>query len=312
MIVHVPTTESSVRLDAFIASLLPKLSRSQVRWAIVHTITVEGKLGKKGRLLHGGEKIEFPEALLTPCLTPNLQLALRILYEDEEIVAIDKPSGIASHPIHGWETMTAANFLAAHDPRSTEVGKLLEAGLAHRLDTQTSGVLLAAKTREALASLREQFSSERVVKEYVALCTGKVERDQTICSQLAHRRTSRRKIVVAHPGVRGLGKKWDARTEVRVLQVYPAHTLISVIMKTGVMHQIRAHLASIGHPIEGETLYAGSPAETASLRLNRHFLHASSITFFQPRSGSVVRIESALPDELKEVLSNLDRTLQRR
>jgi 23S rRNA pseudouridine1911/1915/1917 synthase len=304
-IFRVPPCKAPVRLDTFLVTLNPHVPKRQLRLALHGSVRVDGRYAKKGTLLLGGEEILVPELLLRSFVIPNQNLRVPILYEDDHIIVIDKPPSIPCCPIHPSETETIANFLVAHEPGCSSVGRETEAGLVHRLDTETSGLLLAAKKTNVFRKLRQQFSSGQVIKEYIALCLGQIQSNQAIVLPLAHSPADRRKMVVFQPDSRKVRKHWRARTQVQILQVYRTHTLVSLKLKTGVTHQIRVHLTSIGHPLEGESLYADPTSQTAALGLKRHFLHAARLTLIHPVSGDLLQLESPLPDDLTRALAEL-------
>jgi len=303
----VPPGGESLRLDVFVSRSLPVASRRTVRDAIATgAVRVNGRRGRKGQVVGPGDTVEVPETLGgASTLQANADLRLPVLYEDAELIAVDKPAGMPSHALRADETDTAANFLLARCPEMAAVGTHpLEAGLVHRLDTDTSGVLLAARTVAAHAALRRQFAARRVVKEYVAVVQGDVATPGVVRTPIAHERHNRRKMRVCPANTR----RTDARpayTEYRPLEQLGMQTVLAVRITTGVMHQIRVHLASIGHPVVGDGLYGG-----AVPGVGRHLLHASRIAFDHPVSGVGVDVASPLPAEFTAVLEAL--RMQRR
>lgn len=288
------------RLDSFLRRQLPHLSRRAVRELIASgKVLVDGRPAPKGVRLTGGERIDVPSRIAhSQHLAPNPDLAVPILYEDPYLVAVDKPSGISSVALRPYERFTVANFLLARYPEMGDLSPLgLEAGLVHRLDRNTSGVLLAARTRFVRDFLAAEFGHGRVSKGYWALVHGRVPRGGVVDLPLQHDPADRRKIRIAPTGSAGR----VARTRYDPLQWFgDAYTLLWVEITTGVMHQIRAHLASIGHPILGDALYGGQP-----LSLRRHFLHAARISFTHPHLLSPLTVEAPLPTELRTFLRSL-------
>ena len=202
------------------------------------------------------------------------------MYEDEALIAIDKPAGMPSHALRGEETDTAANFLLARYPELAAIGTNdREPGIVHRLDTDTSGVLLAARTTAAFQMVRAQFAAHRVRKEYLAVVHGDVVAAGEVRAPIAHDRHNRRKMRVCATGGPVAGARL-AVTGYRPLERFGAYTLLAVEIPTGVTHQIRVHLASIGHQIVGDRLYGGVLRDGDP---PRHLLHATRLTVVHPQ-----------------------------
>jgi len=239
-----------------------------------------------------------------PLADPALQVP--IVYEDAAVMVLDKPAGVASHGFSARDTLTLANFLMAQRPELAAVGKSRwESGLVHRLDRETSGLVLVAKGRAAFESLRLQFSRREIKKIYWALVWGNAEAEGAIDYPLAHdSRDPRRMRALTAPAPRHKAVRcWRALTRFRKLCRRRGLSLLEVEMASGVTHQIRVHLAAIGHPIVADALY-GAPG-TETFGLDRHFLHARSLQFHHPETGGTVTVEAELPAQLKEVLKRL-------
>jgi 23S rRNA pseudouridine1911/1915/1917 synthase len=222
-----------------------------------------------------------------------------VLYEDEAVLALDKPAGMPSHALRADETETVANFLLARYPDVAAVGKRpLEPGIVHRLDTETSGVLLVARTPAAYDALRQQFTERRVLKEYRAVVHGDIAQQGEIGTAIAHTRGHTRMRVCRTAKEPGR----PALTRYRPLERYGSYTLLAVEIPTGVMHQIRVHLASIGHPVAGDRLYGGTVAADTPAR---HLLHAYRLGFTHPESGRHIEISSPVPADLRALLKRL-------
>lgn len=305
----VPVDQGPTRLDAFVRRCVPHLSLREVRKAIdAGEFRLGDKPGKKGERLSGGEIVTFrgSPALLAPGPLPGWDLNVLILYEDESILVVDKPAGMATHGFSGEASQTLANFLAAKRPSITGVGKSRwEPGLVHRLDRDTSGIVLIAKKQEAFEDLRGQFRRRLVQKRYWALVWGKTKREGVVAYPLVHDRRDRRKMkALVEERVGGAEpRQWQAVTRFRRSGYSQGFSLVTVEMETGVTHQIRAHLAAIGHPIFGDWLYGGDRPQLSGLE--RQFLHACYLGFRHPESGQQVAFESPLPQELREVLNRL-------
>lgn len=291
---------TQARLDAFLTRHVPGCSRRTVQRAIAAgAVRINGRRARKGQMVAAGDLIELPDDLNEPgTLPPNPQLAVPVLYEDAALVALDKPAGMPSHALRLTETATAANFLLARYPEMGTIGNSpREPGIVHRLDTDTSGVLLAARTQHAYAELRRQFSAHLVTKEYIALVLGDVSEPGTVDTPIGHDSHNRRKMRVG----RGTGRARDARTSYRPLERFGHHTLLAVQMQTGVRHQIRVHLAAIGHPLAGDRLYAKATQPAAP----RQLLHASRVRCVHPETGQPIAISSPLAADFAAYVESL-------
>jgi 23S rRNA pseudouridine1911/1915/1917 synthase len=272
------------RVDACVRALLPGASRRLVRQLLAEgAVRVNGRPAAKGTRIEAGDLVELP--VLEP-LAPEPDVPLRVLYEDRDVVAIDKPGGVPGHALDARQRGTMAGALLARYPELATVGEPSSAGLVHRLDTGTSGVLLAARSGPVHAELREAFRRHEVRKRYVAVVVG-VPRAGLVDLPLAHDPRDRRKMRVAA----GADRAWPARTDVRAVVVHGGHAVIDVEIRTGVTHQIRAHLAHLGHPVVGDTLYGGPDGV---LPPGRHALHARGLDL--PARG--LAVEASLPADL--------------
>ena len=296
----VPEETVPLRLDVFLVSCLSHLSRRAIQELIdTGQVLINGRKGKKGQRLVAGDEVLILQPPASH-LQPNPSLPVRLLYTDEDVVILDKPAGIPSHALRYTETNTLANFLVAHFPELAQVGKSpLEAGLVHRLDTATSGLLVAARNPQAYAFLRKQFAQQKVYKEYLTLVEGKVTQagDLTLSLTSSGRHRSR-----VFPTLPGRGE--EAITHYTPLETFSDLTLLRVTIATGVRHQIRTHLAAVGHPVVGDTLYG-----KLITPFPRLFLHASVLEFIHPRSRQKAHFKSPLPVELQEVLKKIKKAL---
>ncbi len=321
-----PVTDSDIgkRLDVFLVERLPELSRSRIQ-----QLLRAGKTGldpsggsqanrgtlKAGYRLRGGERIwvevtrpELPRAY------PEA-LPLEVLYEDEDVAAVNKPAGMTVHIGAGVRGGTLVNALMHHFQTLSGVGGELRPGIVHRLDKNTSGAMLVAKNDAAHRKLAAQFAERTIEKEYIALVHGSVKKEEGII-QLAISRDPARRVRMK---ARMSGGR-AALSRYRVVRQFRGFTLLEVRIFTGRTHQVRVHLAAIGHPVVGDTLY-GAPAklnpewlaapESGSLKqdavptLDRNFLHAALLRFRQPRTGEIVEVRAPLPAKLLEFLANL-------
>jgi len=285
------------RIDRLLARALSGFSRRRLQQFLDEgLVRVDGRRMRKGEVVSGGREIEVEVLAGTvPELPLEPEPALPLLFEDASCVAIDKPAGRPGHALRSGERGTVANFLAARFPECVAAGgRPLEAGLVHRLDTWTSGVLLAARSREAWRALCRQFAAQTVEKRYLALVHGVVVRDGQSTRALGSDPRNRRRVRVLE----------EASSEGRpaVTRFHPIvrgvdTTLLEVEIPTGSRHQIRAHLAAIGHPVVGDVLYGGGP-----IAGERHLLHAARLVFDHPASGERITIESPLPPDFEAAM----------
>jgi 23S rRNA pseudouridine1911/1915/1917 synthase len=301
----VPARWSS-RLDVFLCGRLSGLSRRQSRGLFATaTVKVNGRRAAKGKPVRTGDvvRIDFHEA--TSDLLSQPDLPVRVLYEDPVLVAVDKPSGMPSLALRRSDRDTVANYLVARYPEAIRVGAPLEVGLVHRLDTDTSGVLLATRTAEVHTALREQFRRLEIEKRYVALVRGDVKEPGVIQVPISHlpRRPRRMYICTDADRARRIGAR-PAETRYRPLARLGSASLVAVSISTGVRHQIRVHLASIGHPVLGDPLY--DPACPAPGVVPRTMLHARRIGFRHPVSDAVVLVEAPIPPDFLAVIRRLE------
>lgn len=296
MTLTVEAGDGALRLDAFLAAALPALPRRLVRRIIAEgDVRVNGRPAAKGNRLRPGDRVTIPD--LPAALAPEPELALPIAYEDAHLVAVDKPGGMPSHALDPRERGTAAAFVLGRYPETATVGDPLAPGLVHRLDTGTSGLLVAARTAAAHAALRAALRARTVDKRYLALVAGRADALDGVRfdTRLMHDPRDARRMAPATAGARS----WAAVTEVRVLHASPDVTVVEARIPTGVTHQVRAHLALAGHPVLNDVLYGGPAVE---LPASRHALHATALTFAHPVQQETVAISAALPADLEALL----------
>ncbi|MCS7043487.1 MAG: RluA family pseudouridine synthase [Bryobacteraceae bacterium] len=287
--------EAGRRLDHFLAAKMPEHSRSRIQaWIEEGRVRVNGAVKKASWKLRAGETVEAEPAAPPPLRAFPEEIPLEVLYEDEAVAAIHKPAGLVVHAGAGRASGTLVNALLARYGRLSEAGDPLRPGIVHRLDKGTSGVILVARTDAAHRSLAAQFAARTVEKVYLALVEGRVEPDRGVIDRPIERDPVRRTRMTARTG-RGRA----AHTEYRVLERYSRHTLLEVRIRTGRTHQIRVHLASIGHPVAGDTLYGAAARPSGLEPLGRPWLHAWRIGFFSPATGQRVVVEAPLPPELE-------------
>lgn len=292
---------AALRIDQILARSLPGFSRRRIQVLLREgRIRIDGTIVAKGTTFPGGSEHEVEvQDPLTSELVPEAEPSPTILYEDPWLVAVDKPAGRPGHALRSEDRGTIANFLAARYPETRAAGATpLEHGLVHRLDTETSGVLLAARSHDAWVELRRQFREREVEKHYLALVAGTVTEAGEISRSIESDPRNRRKVrVLAEGGQR------PSVTRYRPVAFFPMATLLEVEIETGARHQIRAHLAAADHPVVGDRLYSETSGSMPPA--SRHLLHAASLVVTHPVRGDRLRIESPLPRDFAEVLARL-------
>jgi len=288
---------TGVRLDKFVSEECPELSRTHAQKLIADGyITVNDHIAKAGLKLDIGDKltISIPPTPPSP-LSPEA-IPLNIIYEDDDLLVIDKPAGLAVHPAPGHLSHTLVNAILSHFPHLAEISDSLRPGIVHRLDKDTSGVMLVAKNTTAQLNLINQFKTRSVVKAYLVLVKGRLTPENGIIEAPIGRdpRNRKRMAVVAE------GRGREARTQYQVVKYMGNYTLLEVRPETGRTHQIRVHLAAIGFPVVGDKVYG-----VKSAHLSRQFLHASLLGFHLPSTGEYVEFTSDLPTDLAQALKDI-------
>ncbi len=296
------------RLDAFLASQIEGWSRARLQRLIeAEDVLVNGKPSKPSYKLRANDELEVE--LTTPATTSFTPEAIpiEIVYEDDTLVVVNKPAGLVVHPAAGIHSGTLANALAHHFQQLPNAGSV-RPGIVHRLDRDTSGLLVVAKTEAALEHLSDQFRARTVYNSYLALVHGRVTPDAGRIDQpLARDPANRTRMAVVRGGR-------SALSLYRVKRPFHRFTLLDVDLKTGRTHQIRVHLAWLKHPVIGDEVYGGGRDNTiqnvklkAYVRnLGRHFLHAEKLAFTHPATGERVEFHSPLPLELSGLLSEIE------
>ncbi|MBI2304714.1 MAG: RluA family pseudouridine synthase [Chloroflexi bacterium] len=284
------------RLDAYVAGRCPELTRSYIQRLIKEgRVTVGGLPAKASHKLHGGEVVALylPPPAPSP-LTPE-DIPISIVYEDEHLVVVDKPAGLTVHPAPGHPRGTLVNALLSHCPDLAGFQGSLRPGIVHRLDKDTSGLLVVAKSQRAYLDLVRQMKERTVKKEYLALVHGEPLPSQgTIRAPLGRSTRDRKKMAVVAVGR-------EAMTGYRVLRSFPGYSLLEVTPHTGRTHQIRVHLAWWGYPVAGDATYGRRDPF-----LGRQFLHASRLGFRHPTEGTYIEFASPLPGDLQAALTYLE------
>jgi 23S rRNA pseudouridine1911/1915/1917 synthase len=284
------------RLDQFLRERLPEYSRARLQdWIEQGRVWVNSTPEKRSFLLKGSEHIDVDPAELAPLRATPEDLPLDVLYEDADVIAINKPAGMVVHTGAGQHSGTLVNAVLHRFGKLSTVGGDLRPGIVHRLDRFTSGVILVARNDAAHRHLAAQFASREVEKIYLALVHGRTKKDEgRIITPIARDPVHRTRMTAR------LARGRQAITSYQVLKRFEGFTYLEVKIGTGRTHQIRVHLASIGHPVAGDKLY-GAPAST----LGRYFLHARQITFTSPSTSELITVAAPLPPDLEGVLLGL-------
>jgi len=301
--------EARQRLDQTLAARLSELSRTRIQELIeAGLVLVNSRTAKGSHRLRTGERIQIQIQPRPPLRAEAESIPLAILYEDADVIAVDKPAGMTVHAGAGATRGTLVNALLGRGQSLSQGGDALRPGIVHRLDKDTSGIILVAKNDAAHAKLSEAFRQRKIKKTYIALVQGLLKEDRgTIDLAIARdpkhrtRMTARRSIV--------LGNAREARTDWRVLTRVDATSLLEVQLHTGRTHQIRVHFSAVRHPVVGDTLY-GAPTQLrigkiALPPLHRNFLHAAKLGFAQPHTGAWIDLRAPLPQDLRTFLQQL-------
>jgi 23S rRNA pseudouridine1911/1915/1917 synthase len=303
--VVLPPQPGGMRLDLALSLALPQYSRSRLAaWIKTEAVQVDGKAARPRDAVFGGETVTVHARLVADNRVEAERMPINVVFRDRHLLVIDKPAGLVVHPGAGNRSSTLQNGLLALDPKLAMVPR---AGIVHRIDKDTTGLLVVARTLEAHTALVEALREHRVQREYVALCLGAVTGGGTVDAAIGRHRTDRLRMAV-----RADGK--PAVTHYRLLERFAHHSLLQVQLETGRTHQIRVHLAHVGHPLVGDPSYGGrrqltagaSPAKRAALQaFGRQALHAGRLAFEHPITGKAVDISSKLPADFSALLAAL-------
>jgi 23S rRNA pseudouridine1911/1915/1917 synthase len=291
---HVPDEAAGTRLDRFLAAPLGSRARAQ---ALIDDgrVRVDGAVRPKRHLVAPGEAIEVDDAIAEPETVPEDPAPFEVAYEDEHLLVVDKPAGVVVHPARGHSAGTLAQALAGRAAGGEEPWR---AGIVHRLDRDTSGLLVVAKSDSVHRALKALLSERRLRREYLALVDGHPPaRTGTIDAPIGRHRRDRKLMSIDSDDPR------EARTHFEIEQLLPAAALLRVALETGRTHQIRVHLAAIGHPVCGDPQYGARDR----YGLTRQFLHATRLAFTHPMTGGDVDVSSPLPADLAAALDQARR-----
>ena len=288
------------RLDAWLAQL-PELSAAGLSRSRLQALAADGLITVNGDVARPAQRVR-PRDAITVCVPPARSpedlipqdIPIPAVYEDEHLIVVDKPAGLPVHPGPGHPDGTLVNALLARCPDIRGIGGELRPGIVHRLDLDTSGLMVVAKTQIAHQGLTEQLKNRQFRKEYLAVSVGMVTPESgSIDAPIARDPRHRQKMAVDAGGR-------AARTHYETLEELEGHTLLNLVLETGRTHQIRVHLAYLGYPLLGDAVYGKSSA-----LVNRQFLHAARLGFHHPATGAWMQHQAALPDDLARVLVTL-------
>jgi 23S rRNA pseudouridine1911/1915/1917 synthase len=303
---EIPPELAGQRLDSALARLLPQHSRTRIKgWIEEGAVRVGRKQLRPRDLVEAGAHVRLQITAAAPKAEVQPEaIALRLSYEDADLLVVDKPAGLVVHPGAGNPSHTLQNALLGFDPA---LATLPRAGLIHRLDKDTSGLLVVARSAEAQTSLSRQLMARTMSREYLAVCVGVMTGGGTIDAPIGRNRSDRLRMAVRESGR-------PAVTHYRVLERFRAHTYLSVQLETGRTHQIRLHLSHLKYPIVGDPVYGGrfaqprgaAPVLVDTLRaFKRQALHAASLGFEHPRTGKKLQFSSPVPEDFRELLQAL-------
>jgi len=298
-VLAVPEECAGLRLDAALARLCPEHSRSRLQaWLREGWVTVDGAAADPKRKVWGGERLTLSvEPVAVAAADRPEAIALPVVFEDQYLLVIDKPAGMVVHPGAGNRTGTMMNALLHHAPQLAAIPR---AGIVHRLDKDTSGLLVVAKTPAAQTDLVRQLQARTVRRHYLALVHGRVTTEGTVDAPIGRHPVQRTKMAVVERGR-------EARTHYAVRARFAGTTLVECRLETGRTHQIRVHMAAIGHPLVGDSVYGKRKSGNAGIdAFPRQVLHAWRLALVHPATGAPLAWESPLPADLAALLARLE------
>jgi 23S rRNA pseudouridine1911/1915/1917 synthase len=304
---RLPPQAAGRRLDQALAEALPEYSRSRLkRWIDAGQLTVDGDVPRPRDIVAGGERILLDAPDEDAVASPPQAIPLAIAWEDADVIVVDKPAGLVVHPGAGNPDRTLQNALLAHDPR---LARLPRAGIVHRLDKDTTGLLIVARNDVARTALTEALAARGIHREYQAVCVGVMTAGGTVDAPIDRHPVDRVRMAVRESGR-------EAVTHYRVIERFRRHTWVRVTLESGRTHQIRLHLAHAGYPLVGDPVYGrrlvipkgSTPELEAALRaFRRQALHAAKLAFPHPQHGRAVEVEAPLPPDFRELVAALRR-----
>jgi 23S rRNA pseudouridine1911/1915/1917 synthase len=302
---ELPSSPAGERLDAQLARLLPQYSRSRLAaWIREGAVRVAGRAARPAEKVFGGEAVTVRATLELDDSVAAEAIPIDFVYTDPDLAIVNKPAGLVVHPGAGNRAHTLQNALLAWDP---QLAVLPRAGLIHRIDKDTSGLLVVARTLESHVALTRQLGEREIHREYLALCVGRLTGGGTVDKPLGRHRTDRLRMAIREDGR-------EAVTHYRLAERFRAHTLLRVQLETGRTHQIRVHMAHLGYPLVGDPLYGGrrqltagmTPAVRAALKdFRRQALHATKLELEHPGTGETLSFEAPVPADFAALLEVL-------
>ena len=294
---HIDPPDAGTRIDQFLAARVPELSRSRIQDLVkAGHVRVNGRETKASTRLRGGDRVTLDEPPVVAASTVAEDIALDVLYEDGDLIVLNKPAGLVVHPAAGHWSGTLVNALLHHCQGLSQIGGEERPGIVHRLDKETSGCLVAAKNDVAHRALTRQFAGREITKIYLALAAGTFRNASGILDGAIGRHPIHRKKMTVLPGERGR----PARTDYRVLREVPGGALVECTLHTGRTHQIRVHLKHLGHPILGDEVYGRRGG------FERQMLHAWKLGFAHPVSGARMNFIAPIPRDFLEAGAPVD------
>jgi 23S rRNA pseudouridine1911/1915/1917 synthase len=287
------------RLDKVVAANVPELSRAVAQRLIKSgEVTVNARPSKPSYRVEAGDEVTVQvPAEIPPQIAPE-QIALDVIYEDDDLLVVNKPAGMVIHPSYGHQSGTLVNAVLAHCPQNLDIGGPERAGVVHRLDKDTSGLIIVSKSEAAHSALQRQFKRRQVKKTYLALVEGHPEpRRGLIDAPIGRDKRQRKQMAIVRSGR-------EARTAYRVIELFDNNSLVELQPETGRTHQLRVHLAWLGYPVVGDRVYG---YRKQPLLKQRHFLHAHKLEFTHPSTGVALSLTAPLPDKLAQLLRRLRR-----
>ncbi len=299
----IPTDCAGLRLDQALAKLLPNWSRSRLQtWIAENRIMLDGQTTTVKQKVWGNEHVQIsPQNTAAESMHTAEDISLNVIDEDDVLIIINKPAGLVTHPGNGNWQGTLLNALLHHAP---QLGNVPRAGIVHRLDKNTSGLLVVAKTIEAQTSLVRQLQQHTVKRDYMALVLGEITQPGSIDAPIGRHPIHRTKMAVTATGK-------PARTHYQVIENFEGCTLLQCSLETGRTHQIRVHMSSIGYPLVGDPVYGGKPKNTqqiiGQLLINfpRQVLHAEKLALTHPQTQQILTWQAVVPDDISDLLRTL-------
>ncbi len=285
--------ETRMRLDLFLVARAPQFSRARLQAFIRRgAVRLNGKAARAKEIVRAGDRVTLAIPMPEPIALIPEHIPLTILFEDDDLLVINKPAGLSVHPGAGQNTGTLVHALLAHCRQLSGIGGKLRPGIVHRLDRETSGALLVAKNDAAHLAFSKQFQNRTVEKIYLALVAGKLRRNSGVIEEpIARHKIARKKMAVVPRGR-------AARTDYRVRRTGQTRTLLECQLHSGRTHQIRVHLQHLGHPVLGDKLYGGRHAHD----FPRQMLHAWKLSFLHPRTGKLLHFEAPLAQDFERAI----------